>query len=242
MDLRCLRTYSNNTMTPMDRTMSDIERSARLVQQHAPGCYVPLSSGGTHVTLSDVIQPVLDNLIATIEAQQSQQPTTTAPQKPVTCELITCIEAGVCDCYEPFKAITVPGRKWATDGCRMAQTKVHSATWQREHDPDLQLPGVAAATQDAPSLTSIEDQWNARAKVGWKYSGERGAKRPKKRTRRLPQQSNKLSFPGLPVEGELHVSGVGVGPKHGWCEQCQRVLPRSELHGVYTRILCERCH
>jgi hypothetical protein len=49
--------------------------------REAPGCYVPLTSGGTHVTLSDVIQPVLDNLIATIEAQQSQQPTTTAPQK-----------------------------------------------------------------------------------------------------------------------------------------------------------------
>jgi hypothetical protein len=109
--------------------MSDIERSARLVQQHAPGCYVPLSSGGTHVTLSDVIQPVLDNLIATIEAQQSQQPTTTAPQKLVTCELITCIEAGVCDCYEPFKALTVPGRKWAAGGCRTAQTKVHSAAY-----------------------------------------------------------------------------------------------------------------
>jgi hypothetical protein len=122
------------------------------------------------------------------------------------------------------------------------QTKVHSAAWQHKHDPNLQLPDVAAVTQDAPSLTSCEDQWNARAEVGWKHSGERGSKRPKKRTRRLPQQSNKLSFLGLRAEGELHVSGVGVGPKYGWCEQCQRVLPCNELHGVHTRILCERCH
>jgi hypothetical protein len=170
-------------MSLMDCTISDIERSDRLVQQRAPGCYVPISSGGTHVTLSDVIKPVLDDLITTIE---EQQPVATVPQAPVT--LIPRIEVGVC----------------------------------------------------APGLTSIEDQWNARAKEGW-GSGERG-KRPKKRTRRLPQQSNKLSFLGLRAEGELHVSGVGVGPKYGWCEQCQRVLPCNELHGVHTRILCERCH
>eukprot|EP01049_Picozoa_sp_SAG25_P022474 SAG25_NODE_8985_length_393_cov_1.037415_1_plen_67_part_10 len=37
------------SVPPMDYTMYDIERSDRLIQQQGPGCYVPISSGGTHV-------------------------------------------------------------------------------------------------------------------------------------------------------------------------------------------------
>eukprot|EP01049_Picozoa_sp_SAG25_P010110 SAG25_NODE_1070_length_4122_cov_46.303256_2_plen_157_part_00 len=121
--------------TPKDApqyTMADVERSDKLIEAGAPGSMCPVSAGGTHVSQHDVVQLVLDDLITTAESQQSQQPAT-APEKPVTCELITCIEAGFCECCEPFKAVTAVGRKWAAGGCReWAQTKVHSAAWQRE--------------------------------------------------------------------------------------------------------------
>ena len=111
----------------------------------------------------------------------------------VTCELITCIEAGLCDCDTPFKAFTVVGHKWAKGGCReWAAHKVHSTTWQHKHDPKL-FTSATTVGFNPDSVTAIEDQWNSRSKTGFKHSGERKQKKTTRRNK-LPQQTNKLLF------------------------------------------------
>ena len=111
----------------------------------------------------------------------------------VTCELITCIEAGVCDCERPFKAVTSVGKKWGEGGVRQWIThKVHSTAWQHKHDPKLLAPPPALEF-NPDSVTAIEDQWNARAKTGFKRSGERKQKKTTRRIK-LPEQENKLPF------------------------------------------------
>ena len=138
-------------------TVQDVQRSAELVAQGAPGSLCPISAGA------------------------------------VTCELITCIEAGVCDCERPFKAVTSVGKKWAEGGVRQWIThKVHSTAWQHKHDPKLFAPPTALEF-NPDGVTSIEDQWNARAKTGFKCSGERKQKKTTRRIK-LPEQENKLPF------------------------------------------------
>ena len=61
-------------------------------------------------------RPVLDDIIAKVEQaakEEKRLELSHVPRAPVTCELITCIEAGVCDCEQPFKAVKVVGQKWA---------------------------------------------------------------------------------------------------------------------------------
>ena len=170
-------------------TVQDVHRSAELVAQGAPGSLCPIWAGGTHVTMEDVVRPVLDDIITLIEEQEPEL--AHVPHVPVTCELITCIEAGVCDCERPFKAVTVVGQKWAKVGCReWAANRVHSTTWQRKHDPELFAPPTALGF-DPDCLTAIEDQWNARKRVGY---GQRKQWKKTARRIKLPQQYNRLPF------------------------------------------------
>ena len=170
-------------------TVRDVQRSAELVAQGAPGSLCPISAGGTHVTMEDVVRPVLDDIITLIEQQEPEL--THVPHVPVTCELITCIEAGVCDCERPFKVVASVGKKWAEGGVRQWIThKVHSTAWQHKHDPKLFAPPTALGF-DPDCLTAIEDQWNARKREGY---GQRKQRKKTARRIKLPQQDNRLPF------------------------------------------------